>query len=231
MTKEAAQNLPVEEPKAQLPTTQAYVSNLFEKIQTEFLEVNAGMDLDFVYMTTWLQIDAKGNFVEKNSDEVVKNYGDNLDVVIAKGEQKFSLWGKEKSPEDGQLIVAENTLEDAEAVFESWLELNPLAQERYSVSDIQSRYLAYIVPVESLTEEVPKIYTLGMAPTSKMAFGQWSFNVFKGSYTAKGIKKNTGINNIVTKLKTVSKVNKQKENYIAIQFEAVEMFKPEKFVK
>ena len=233
MTKQEEKNLPTEAQSTEVATqaTQAYVTALFKKMQDEFLAVNADLDMDFVYMTTWLSIDSKGNFVEKSGDDVIENYKDEIDVVIAKGEQKFSLWGHEDSPEDGQLIVAEDTREEAEEVFKEWLELNPQAAERYDVSHIQSRYIAYIVPVASLTDETPKIYTLGMAPTSKMAYGQWGFNLFKGSYKAKGIPKGSGINQVVTKITTVSKTNKQKQNYIALQFDAVELFKPEKYLK
>jgi len=230
MTKE--KNLPAEATSTEVATqeTKAYVAALFQQMQEDFLAVNADMDMDFVYMTTWLSIDSKGNFVEKSGDEVIENYKDVIDVVIAKGEQKFSLWGHEDSPEDGQLIVAEDSRERAVEVFKEWLELNPQAAERYSEEDIQSRYIAYVVPVGSLKEDTPKIYTLGMAPTSKMSYGQWGFNLYKGAFKAKGIEKGTGINQVVTRITTVSKTNKQKQNYIALQFDAVEMFKPEKYV-
>lgn len=205
----------------------AYVSNLFVELQKEFLEANAGLDLDFVYMTAWLSIDGKGNFVEKNGDTIVKQYKDVIDVVIAKGEQKFSLWGKEKSPEDGELIVAEDTREAAEEMFMQWAENNPEAAKRYDVNDIQSRYIAYVVPVETLKDD-PKIYTMGFAPTSKMSYGQWAFKVFKGAFADKGIPKNTGINKIVTRIMTESRTNSQKQSYTSLSFEAVEMFNPEK---
>lgn len=218
-----------ETPIALNSENQSYVTKILENLHRSFVEANPDLDMDFVYMTKWLSIDSKGNFVEKSGDDIVKNFKDSIDGIIVKGEQKYSLWGKEGSAEDGSLIVAEDTLEKAQEMLSMWLERNPQAIERYNLDSIESRYIAYIIPCENLKDDLPKIYTLGLSPTSKITYGQWAYDVFGGAFKAKGIPKNTGVSQVVTRLSTVSKVNKQKQNYTGVQFEAIEMFRPEKF--
>jgi len=211
--------------------TEAFITKLVNAKREGFLKANEGLDLDFVYFTKWLSIDSKGNFVEKNGNEVVHSFGDSIDVLIARDEQKFSLWGEEDSDEDGELIVAENTREEAEKRFLLWLENNPTAKERYSINSIQSRYIAFVVPIKSLSKgQDVTLYTLGMAPTSKMAYGQWAYAIYSGNPTeiAKGIPAGTGVNRVVVRITTVAKVNKFKQNYLALEFATVEMFDPSK---
>ena len=82
----------------------AYITQLLNNTFEDFQKANDGLDLDFVYMGSWLVVDKKGAFVDKD-DESVK-YSDHIDVIIGKGEKRWSLWGLQNSPEDGQLIVA-----------------------------------------------------------------------------------------------------------------------------
>lgn len=221
----------VAKPNESVPSkTEAFVATLVNSKRAGFLAANAGLDLDFVYFTKWLSINSKGQFVEKVGEGTGQVFGDEIDVIIAKGEQKFSLWGKEDSPEDGELIVAENTREEAERRLEMWLEENPNAAERYSLNDIQSRYIAYVCPIKTLTKEDADLFTIGFSPTSKMAFGQWAFSIYNGNPAeiAKGIPAGTSVNRVVVRIKTEAKVNKQKQNYIVLAFESIELFDPSK---
>ncbi len=210
-------------------TGQAFITAMFEKMRDDFLKANDGLGLDFVHLTSWLSINAKGQFVDKDNADL--NYGDCLDVVIASGEERYSLWGKDGTPEKGELIVSELTREKAYEVFDAWIESNPKAADTYSRDDIQSRYIAFVVPVASLATDAPKVYILGMAPTTKIAYGQWAYSIYCGKEAAAGIPKGTGVNRVITRLKTVDKQNKDKENYIAIEFKAVEMFDEKKHIK
>ena len=97
------------------PNGGAYIAALLEGVMDEFKAVNEGLDMDFVYMGTWLVTNKKGNFVERDDDTV--NYGDHIDVIVGRGEKRWSLWGKENSPENGQLIVACQDKAEAEAML------------------------------------------------------------------------------------------------------------------
>lgn len=210
----------------------AYITELLYKIKEEFISVNEGIDLDFVYMGDRLVTDKKGNFVEADDDTV--KYGDSIDVVIGAGEKLFSLWGKQDSPEDGTLIVAESTLEKAEEVFGAWIEENPEAADRYEASDIQLRFVVYFVPVASLAvedDELPQIYLMTFPTTATIGFGKYSMKIFKGKYKANGIKTGTAVNRVVTRISTVDKKSKSNAaiSYIGLEYEAIGMFNPEEY--
>lgn len=113
------------------PNGAAYITTLLNNTFEEFQKANDGLDLDFVYMGSWLTVDKKGDFVDKDDDSI--KYKDHIDVIIGKGEKRWSLWGLQNSPEDGQLIVACREKEDAVQQLTAWLQENPEAAERYSV--------------------------------------------------------------------------------------------------
>jgi hypothetical protein len=192
------------------------------------MEANEGLDLDFVYMGSWLVFDKKGNFYEKDHDDV--KYGDKIDVVIGQGEKRWSLWGLEKSPEDGMLIVSCREREDAVASLEAWLEANPEAAARYSADDLELRYMAYVVPVSCLgdQEQLPKIYIMSFAPTTTISYGKYAQAVYSGSYSKTAqIPARTGINRVVTRLTTDEKKSTKGNNsWMAIDFEAIGLFNP-----
>jgi len=203
----------------------AYITGLLQSIKDDFIAANDGLDMDFVYMGSWLVINKKGNFIEKDDETV--GYGDSIDVVIGQGEKRWSLWGLEKSPEEGQLIVACKEKEDAEEQLAAWLEENPEAQSRYSINDLQLRYMAYVVPVSTLGPvDFPKIYLMSFAPTVTITWGKYAMNVYQGKYKNAGIPARTGVNKIVTRLTTVEKEGKGNNSYLAIEFEAVGLFNP-----
>ena len=108
-------------------------------------------------------------------------YGDNIDVVIGYGEQRWSVWGnkillKMVSRRGGK------TKEDAEVVFNQWLAENPQAEERYELDDIQLRYMASVVPVSTLSpEDFPRIYLMSFSPTDTIIFGRFAMNVYTGN--------------------------------------------------
>ena len=97
------------ETKAVAVANQSYISRMLEERRQGFMEANAGMDLDYVRMGEWLKLNKKGNFVEKDDESV--SYGQTIDVVVGHGEQRWTLWGKDNTPEKGELITAEKTQE------------------------------------------------------------------------------------------------------------------------
>jgi len=211
---------------------QSYIAAILEETKRGFLEVNEGMDFDFVHMGEWLSRDSKGNFVEKEDETV--NYGDSVDVVVGYGEKRYSLWGFDGTPEDGQLIVAEATQEAANEAFQAFLEISPDAAERYNYDDIKLRYMAMVVPVESLKDgEFPQIYNLSLSPSDTIIFGRWAMSIYQGKGLAKevGIPRGTGVNKVVTRLKTVERVNRnnKSQKWIGVDFEPVGMFNPKDY--
>lgn len=203
----------------------AYISGLLQSIKEDFIAANDGLDMDFVYMGTWLTVTKKGNFVDKDDETI--NYGDSVDVVVGQGEKRWSLWGAEKSPEDGQLIVACKEKVEAEAMLEAWLIENPEATSRYSINDLQLRYMAYVVPVNTLgPDDFPKIYLMSFAPTVTISWGKYAMAVYQGKFKNFGIAARTGVNRVVSRLTTSEKEGKGNISWIGIDFEAVGMFNP-----
>src|SRR5699024_10118391 len=138
------------------------------------------------------------------------------------------------TPEEGELIVAERDQTEAFEAFNQYLELNPDAAERYSYDDIKLRYMAMVVPVDSLKDgEFPQIYNISLSPTDTIVFGRWAMSVYQGKGIAKqvGIPRGTGVNKIVTRLKTVERQSRsnKSQKWTGIDFEPVGMFNPEDY--
>jgi hypothetical protein len=209
----------------------AYITNILKGIMNAFIEANDGLDMDFVYMGSWLVIDKKGNFVEKDDDTV--KYGDHIDVVVGQGEKRWSLWGAQNSPEDGQLIVACKEKVDAEAMLTAWLEENPEASIRYSLSDLELRYMAFVVPVDTIDgNEMPRIYLMSFSPTATIAWGKYAMKVFQGGYKQVGIKSGTGVTSVVTRIGTSEKKGKDPSiSWLGVDFEAMGIFNPADYTK
>lgn len=205
-----------------------YITAILEETKRGFVEANEGLDLDYVRMGDWLKLNKKGNYVEKDDEEV--SYGDSIDVVVGAGEKRFMVWGKDNTPEKGELIVAEHDEETAREVLGQWLMENPDAAERYTVDDIALRYLAYVVPVSTLGgEDFPKIYLISFAPGDTIGWGRYAMSIFKGKYKALGIPAKTGANKVVTRITSEERENSDKESYLGHDFQAVGMFKPEDY--
>lgn len=222
---------------AVVKTTKSYAAALLEGMKADFMAVNEGMDLDFVYLGSWLTMDKKGIFVEKDGKEDVKTrvaYGDAIDVIVAQGEKRWTLWGKKDSPEDGQLIVAEREEVDAQAKLTAWLETaaqkDPTVYDRYDVDSAKLCYLAYVIPVKTLSpDDYPKIYLMSFPPTATISYGKYAFNgVFQGKYKALGIPARTGMASVVTRIGNVE-AGSGSETYLALTFEPVGLFKPEEY--
>ena len=64
------------------PNGAAYITTLLNNTFEEFQKANDGLDLDFVYMGSWLTVDKKGDFVDKDDDSI--KYKDHIDVIIGK---------------------------------------------------------------------------------------------------------------------------------------------------
>ncbi|MDU0154030.1 hypothetical protein [Bacillus cabrialesii] len=214
---------------AAVKTGSNYITAILEDIQNGFIEANAGLDMDFVHMGDWLTKDSKGNFVEKDDESV--SYGDTIDIVVGQGEKRYSLWGLEGSPEDGELIVAEKELADAQEKLTAWLAENPDAADRYGLEDIKLRYMAFVVPVDTLKpDDFPKVYLMSFSPTDTIRWGQFAFGVYKGKYKALNIPRGTGVNKIVTRLITKEyKGASGGQKFIGLEFQAVGLFKPEDY--
>ncbi|EIW19947.1 MULTISPECIES: hypothetical protein [Pelosinus] len=231
-TKDLVQ-VPAEGAVAVVKTNKSYAAALLEGMKADFLAVNDGMDLDFVYLGSWLTMDKKGIFVEKDGKEDVKTrvaYGDTIDVIVAQGEKRWTLWGKKDSPEDGQLIVAEREEKDAIAKLENWLEQHPEAEDRYDSNSAKLCYLAYVIPVKTLSpDDYPKIYLMSFPPTATIQYGKYAFNgVFQGKYKALGIPARTGMASVVTRIGNVE-AGSGSETYLALTFEPVGPFRPEEY--
>jgi len=205
--------------------TTSYVAQIMKAEQEAFKAVNADMDFDFVRMGESLKMNKKGVFVLRN-DETVE-FGDTLDVVIAKGETRYMLWGVKGSPEDGQIIVAEKTQEEAAQKLTEYFEAVPGASERYSIVDIKINYAAYTVLVDSIKED-PAIYILFFPQTGAYSFGQYASRLFKGD-KSKSIPKHTGINAVITRITNKEEKGSGSDTYLAYVFEAVAMFNPADF--
>ncbi len=232
MSNETAVTTTTENAVAERPKN--YITTILETMKADFEAVNEGVEVDFVRMGEWLLIDKKGNFVDKKEkDEKGKgiSYGDHIDVVVGQGEKRWSLWGAEKSPEDGMLIVAEKELTDAQAALSSWLETNPQASDRYSLESLELRYMCMVVPVDSLSPEndFPDVYIMGFAPTATIAFGKYTMAVYQGKFKGIGIPSRTGVSKVVTRLTTSEKSGSGNTSYIGIDFDAVGLFKPEEY--
>ncbi|MFJ5716569.1 hypothetical protein [Neobacillus sp. NPDC093127] len=227
-------NQVAEKEEAKTPVVQQagsnYITQILEETKNGFIEANQGLDLDFVRMGDWLSVNKKGNFQEKD-DEAVQ-YGDTIDVVVGFGEQRWSLWGLEGSPEDGQLIVAHKTKDEAEEALSGWLNENPQAADRYSAADISLRYMAYVVPVDSLTpDDFPKIYLMSFSPTDTIVWGRFAFDVYKGKFKVLNIPSRTAVNKIVVRLTTEEKKSRSNasQSWIGLNFKPVGLFKPEDY--
>ena len=197
----------------------SYVGNLIKSMQESFLEANQGFELNFVYMGTWLMVNSKGQFYDKDNEEI--NFGDSINVVLGGAEQRFMLWGKEGSEQDGQLLIAENNKEAAEA------RLAALSEEQanfdYTMADVQSRQLLFFVMLDDIKSEFPTIYQLSLPQTGKIAFGKWALNVYRGAHKKDGFGKGTQLSSVVTNITTVEK-RKGNKNYIGYVFKAEAAF-------
>jgi hypothetical protein len=197
-----------------------YAVQLLTKMKEDFTAANAGLGLDYVYMGQWLVINKKGQFVERDNPDV--KYGDRIEVVIGMGEERFTLWGKQGSKEQGTLIIAEKTRELAENKF---MEIAHTLDDsaNYAPEDIQSRYLASVIPVDTLEDEVPKIYLLSMPQTAKLAYGKWAFSLFNGQFAKDGFPRGTSVPSVVTAITTIEK-DTGDFSYVTMEFEAVKKF-------
>lgn len=205
----------------------SYVAMVLENTMREFMAVNDGMDFDFVRMGEWVKLNKKGEFILR-SDETIK-FGDTLDVVIAQGEQRWMLWGKKGTPEDGQLLVAAKTQEEALQQFQELTMANPAVLDNYDQSQIGLRYLAYIVPVESIKpDEVPEIFLFSFSPSDTWAVATYAKTLFTRGVPAASVPKKTGVNQVITRMTSEERKGKE-EDYLGVKLEAVGMFKPEEF--
>lgn len=202
----------------------SYISAILEETKRAFVEINAGLDLDFVRMGDWLTIDSKGNFGEKDDDSI--KFGDSIDVVVGHGEKRYSLWGHEDSPEEGQLIVADPDRDQALAALGEFLAQNPDAAERYDESDVKLRYMAYVVPVATLAPgDFPQIYLMSFSQTDSFGWGRFAMNCYQGKYKKMNVPARTPANAVVVRLTTAER-KQESRKWIGIDFTPVGVFNP-----
>jgi hypothetical protein len=213
--------------KNNVPEASNYITKMMDSIKEDFLAVNDGMDFDFVNIGTWLYIDKKGNFVEKDAnDTVIENYGDQLDIVVGYGEKRWTLWGDSESPEKGVLITAKRDRAEAEEELMAFLQEHPDAQTRYDVKSLDLRYIAYVVPVVTLVpNDFPKIYLLGMPKTTTIQWGKYAQGIYLGKGVKAMVPSRTGVNRVVTRM-TTSEKSSGNDSWIGVDFEAVGLFDP-----
>jgi hypothetical protein len=233
-----------------------YIAEIIQAKQAAFLEVNDGLDVDFVRMGQYLKINKKGNFVEARDENV--SYGDTLDVVIAQGETRWVLWGHDDSPEKGQLIVSLPAKEEllpeeaagltkvqqskkaaqkaeatARATLDNWLattaQTDPTVLDRYSQDDLQLRYLAYVVPVQLISaNESPKIYLMNFAPGDTFGWGQYCMSIFDGKYKEIGVPAGTSAKQVVTRMTTEER-RRDNNSWLGINFTCLGLFNPKDY--
>lgn len=235
----------------------SYISLLIQAQKETFLELNEGLDLDYVRMGQYLKINKKGNFIEARDETV--NFGDTLDVVVAQGELYWVLWGGEDTPEDGQLIVSlpakvdllpeesagltkmqaaarmvAKAEETARNTLENWLANtaieDPKVLERYDQSSLQLRYLAYVVPVKLLSpEESPTLYLMNFAPGDTFGWGSYNMDIFKGKYKKVGVAATKVSSKQVVTRMTTEERKKDSTSWLGINFSCVGMFDPKDY--
>lgn len=212
----------------EVPKNQNYITNVLKKIKNDFIEINDGLDFDFVTLGTWLYVSKKGNFITKDSNgDPLVDFGDTLDVVIGKGEQRWMLWGGEKTPEANILIAAKRDKEEAIIDLENFLNEHPDARERYDANSLKFCYIAYLVPVMTLSsnEDIPDIYLMNFSTTNSYAWGNYAKNTYLGQFKQFGIPTRTAVNRIVTRMTTEEKSNGN-NSWIGLKFDPVGIFNP-----
>lgn len=210
------------------------IAAVVANMKTQFAAANDGMDLDFVRFGDWLKINKKGQFIERDNEDV--NYGEDIDVIIAHGEQRWTLWGIKESAEDGVLITAGRTQEESVEQLAAWLEANPGKEAEYTADMIRLCYLAQIVPVQSLVMEegetlddlLPSVYLFSFSPTDTYEVGHYAGKLFMGKYKTANIPKRTALNSVVTRITTEEKKSKNNE-WIGVNLRPVTLFKPEDY--
>lgn len=216
----------VENKVAAVPTA-SYIAALLEAEKQAFLTVNMGMELDYVRVGESLKMNKKGVFVLRN-DETTE-FGDALDVVVARGETRYMLWGKKGSPEDGQIVVAEKTIEKGREMLQEFIDATPGAEARYSPEDVKINYVASVVMTQDIgPDKEPSVYLLFFPQTGAYSFGQYAQRVFKGD-KSKNIPRHTGVNQVITRISNKEEQGAGTDTYLAYTFESVAMFKPEDF--
>jgi hypothetical protein len=224
-------NLPAKQNANQLAVVGAnYVELAVRQVMRDFLEINEGLDLDFVRMGDYIRINKKGKFYDSADESNV--FGDHIDVVIIQGEQRYTLWGNEDSPEKGQLVVSHKDEATARAALDEWLQANPDAQQRYSLEDLELRYIAWVVPVTTIgPENPPQIYLLSLPTTATIAWGKYALNIVQGRYRTLHVPARTSAKHVVTRVSTEDAKSRRDQSisYLAIKFECLGMFKPEDY--
>lgn len=209
-------------------TPALYIKAVVEAMKADFIAVNDGLDMDFVNFGEWLTIDKKGNYVEKDDANV--SYGDTIDGIIVYGEQRWSVWGKDDTPESGQLLCAAQTQDLAEQQFSAWLMEHQDRATDYSLEDIRLRYFCQFVPVATLDpNDMPRIYLMSFSPSdTTRQYAPYARGLYMGKYKAAGIPSRTAPHMVVTRLITATQKNPNNasQSWVGNTFQPVGLFDP-----
>lgn len=206
----------------------SYITRVLFSLQQRFLEVNPGMDLDFVNLADVMRLTGLGQFVDKDDESI--NFGTFVDVVIGMGDTRFVLWGPQNTPYEGELIVAHKSRDEAVSLLRDWLEANPEAQEYVTEDLIKINHVAYMVPVEKLGPdvEIPPVYVQFFPQTDVYEYGRYAKNITFGKYKHLGIPAWTSVSSVITRISSTEK-RKNDKKWVGRKFEPVGLFKPEEF--
>lgn len=229
-------NLPAVQEKKNLPaipvvTGANYAEVMVAQVMRDFLVINEGLDLDYVRFGDYIRIDKKGKFFDSADESNV--FGDTMDVVIIQGEQRYTLWGHEKSDYKGQLIASDRDESAARAAVDMWLmNEGERAQEHHSADDVELRYLAWVVPTTTIDPEAPpQVYLLSLPYTAAIGWGKYAMAVTAGKFKAIGVPPRSTVKHVVTRLSTES-VNSKRDasiSYLAVKFACIGKFDPTEF--
>jgi hypothetical protein len=258
-TTETAEIVPQEKQliTVQLPK-RAYISVLVGQMQQAFNELSADLNLGFVRLGDWLSFDGVGNFVEhatKGTPQEI-NLGNSIDVVIAGGEARWSLWGAEGTALFGRQIIdvaygsSQEEMQMSHGIaineYRAWSEANEKDAAEQEAKEngedaIRIRYRAVIIPVavgckENRDQrvilggdELPRIYLMSFSPsTSAVDFGPWTKRLMMRGDPALGIKPFTRPNDVVVRM-TSKSCQDGSRKWIGINFQTVGKFNPEEF--
>ncbi len=177
-----------------------------------FKEANPGMEFDEVNLGVPLKINSKGQFCAKQDETVVFN--EFKEIIVLSGKPQFVLWGKDDTPDEGELLIDAENLIDARDAFAARCadaKMGEVFKATYKEDDISHRYT-----IQFMAED-GNCYELNMSNTSRKAYKKYATQLFNGFL---GAPRQTGVAVCVTKMTTEAK-SWEKVNWNQCKFEFV----------
>ena len=176
----------------------------YGEMVASFKKQNDGIELDFIELGMRINIAANGKFVQKDNESVTY---DSIECVILSGKPNFALWGKDGSPQEDELLLTAESVDEAMAKFEE-LCTDPVFAAMYEKDDIQEKYLITFVMNDG------NIGAINMSKTSKWEFGNYAKQLFTQDKTT--------VKNVVTELTTEVR-KKGKNSWNVIKFKKIRL--------